>query len=69
MKLHIWNYIYEDYIYENYTYEINDVMADEILLKTLSKTMKWVMLHFIENPKGNDEMEASSVLLHFIEIH
>ena len=42
-------------------------MADEISLKTLSKTMKWTMLHFIENPEGNNEMEASSVLLHFIE--
>ena len=44
-------------------------MADEISLKTLSKTMKWTMLHFIENPEGNNEMEASSVLLHFIENH
>ena len=59
-QLHIWNYIYENYIYE-----INDVMADEISLKTLSKTMKWTMLHLIENPEGNNEMEASSVLLHW----
>ncbi len=28
----------------------NDVIGDEISLKTYSKTMEWVMLHFIENP-------------------
>ena len=42
-------------------------LDNEITLKTIRKTMKWVMLHFIENHQENNEMDASSVLLHFIE--
>ena len=53
----------------NYIYEMDNEIDNEISLKTLRKTMKWVLLHFIQNPQENNEMGTAPFDNYIHQLH